>query len=236
MDPSVLPKTEFITVCLKVVPMDWSWAMWIAQKIHTIHALRGCGLDESRLLKHGCAPRSLGNGEPVVVVYVDNLGMGGIDADRVRKVFAGAKSHLTSIGFDVHEEKELVAHCDSLGYNIDGCLGLVRPQEGLGTITVINIWLSRRPVVSGRSIEKFIGRAIHMFMINRCFLAILRSLYDFVHCNYDRPVRLWRSAAREALHVARLLPFCQADIRKLWVTRVTIADASLSGYAVGESS
>ena len=93
-------------------------------------------------------------------------------------------------------------------------------------------WLSRRPRVNGRAIEKLIGHAVHFMLLRREMLSCMRSLYDFVQTSYRARRRLWRSAAGEAGWVASLLQVCHADLRRCWDDQVTSSDASLSGMAV----
>ena len=127
----------------------------------------------------------------------------------------------------------VVPSAASLGFFVDGIQGIVKPLPGkVGRVVSAFKWFSRRPRVSGRAIEKFLGHAVHFMLLRRELLSCMRSLYDFVQSSYRSRQRLWRSAAREAGWIADLLRVCHADLRKRWDDQVTSFDASLSGMAV----
>ena len=68
-------------------------------------------------------------------------------------------------------------------------------------------------------------------MLRRELLSCMRNFYDFVQHSYKQKQRLWRSAAREAAWVAKLLTICHANLRRPWSDQGA-SDASLSGVAV----
>ena len=63
-------------------------------------------------------------------------------------------------------------------------------------------------------------------------LAIFRSVYDFKTACYNKPCKLWKSAAEECRIAAALILTCYADLRKPWSSDITVSDACLSGTAV----
>jgi len=93
IDPSELPENEFLYGCMVVVPMGWSWAMWVAQRIHTHQALIGCGFSHSRVISDGKTPPDLCHGEPALLPYADNNNVLGTDQARVQKVKEDIVSH-----------------------------------------------------------------------------------------------------------------------------------------------
>ena len=93
-------------------------------------------------------------------------------------------------------------------------------------------WLSRRPVVSGRQVERLLGHAIHFMLLRRELLSLFRGLYDFIQRSYWRRRQLFPVAAKEARWAYHLLGVCSYDMRRTWSTDVTASDASLSGLGV----
>ena len=93
-------------------------------------------------------------------------------------------------------------------------------------------WLSNRPKVTGKCVERIVGHCIHFFMLKRELLSIFRSVYDFKIANYNKQVRLWRTAADECRWAADLLWICESDLAKEWSGNITVSDACLSGTAV----
>ena len=219
--------------CLRVVPMGWSWAMWIAQRIHQEQCMIASGLTADRLLTDRRPAPPLDGQRPVIMPYADNLNVAGTNKEVVQDTKDKVVQHLRGLGFAVHEELDASNIADSLGYRIDGIAGTVQPIPAkLAKVSIAFEWLSRRPKVSGRMVEKLIGHAVHFMLVRRELLAIFRSLYDFARHEPSSPCRLWRSAAREARWVSVLLKICSADLRMPWHDTVTCSDASLSGYAV----
>ena len=76
------------------------------------------------------------------------------------------------------------------------------------------------------------GHCVHFFLLRREFLSIFRSLYDFKHACYDVRARLWTSAAKEASWAAAMLHVTFSDLKRPWDEKISVSDASLSGYAV----
>ena len=234
--PRGLRDTE-VWPCLKVVPMGWNWAMWFANRVHSHQALTGSELSRDRLITDQTAPPDLSSGEPVLLPYCDNLNVAGCDAAEVARARDLAASRLRSLGFVVHEETGPDLCATSLGYEINGDTGVVKPRpERLALVVAACRWLARGPRVFGWQLEKLLGHIIHVAIIRQPYLSIIRSLCDFAfHCRLVR-TRLWGSACREAWLLAVLLPLVEAPLRLPWSPEVYLSDASLSGIAVGCAS
>ena len=223
--------------CMRVVPMGWSWAMWIAQRVHTEQVMIATGIGADQILVDNAPAPSLSKGSVVVIPYADNLNVCGLDADVVQRVKDQAVSHLRKLGFRIHEEIDASERVQSLGFEVDGRAGVVRPmKDKLMKVIATFHWLTRRPRLRGRAVEKVIGHATHFMLLRRDLLSVFRHLYDFARVNYDRRVRLWPEAAREAKWAAWLLRLCSADLRRKWDEEITSSDASLSGIAVSKRS
>ena len=69
--------------CMRVVPMGWSWAMWIAQSIHTEQVMIATGIGVDQILVDNAPAPSLSKDSVVVIPYADNLNVCGLDADVV---------------------------------------------------------------------------------------------------------------------------------------------------------
>ena len=223
--------------CMRVVPMGWSWAMWIAQRVHTEQVMIATGIGADQILVDNAPAPSLSKDSVVVIPYADNLNVCGLDADVVQRVKDQAVSHLRNLGFRIHEEIDASERVQSLGFEVDGRAGVVRPmKDKLMKVIATFHWLTRRPRLRGRAVEKVIGHATHFMLLRRDLLSVFRHLYDFARVNYDRRVRLWPEAAREAKWAAWLLRLCSADLRRKWDEEITSSDASLSGIAVCKRS
>ncbi|CAE8609395.1 unnamed protein product, partial [Polarella glacialis] len=222
--------------CLTVVPMGWSWAMWLAQRAHQHQALVGSGLSVSRLLVDGAPAPELESGQPVMLPYCDNLNVSGIDKSRVQQAIEGAVQRLKEVGFIVHEEVAATLKVKSLGYSIDGGTGVVSANpEKLERLIKGMEHLSRRPYITGHQLEHILGHAVHVMLLRREFLSFFRACYDFIQKCYEVPTKAWTSVATEAKWCCSLLRLCSANLRRDWDCLVTASDASLTGIAVSTS-
>ena len=223
---------EWVHPMLRVVPMGWSWAMWLSQRVHQHQSQLGAGVSCDRILVDGKPAPSLSNGEVLPLPYADNLNVCGINAEAVQRAKDKAVARLRQVGLTVHEEMDANNTSQSLGYMIDGAVGQVTPiPERLHRVQLAFKWLSRRPRVTGRAVQRLLGHAVHFMMLRRELLSIPHHLYAFVQQANGR-CRLWCSAAVEARWIGELLPLCATDLRKQTSALLTASDASLSGIAV----
>ena len=222
---------------LRAVPMGWSWAMWISQRVHQFLALQACGLSPDRLLVEGRPCPDLSDGSPALIVYADNLNVLGTNEMKVQEVKDVIVQKLRSVNFIVHEELDAVSIAQSLGFLIDGEKGIISPiPERLDKVLAAFRWLARRPKISGQALERLMGHTIHLCLLRRELLSVFRALYDFMYSSYFRRQRLWASAAKEAKWCSCLLKLCTVDIRRPRSETITASDASLSGIAVCQRS
>ena len=219
----------FLHPVLTVVPMGWSWAMFIAQRVHQHHAMIAAEVDSSRVLVDGRPAPALSDG-PVLVPYADNLNIIGTNVSEVQKLKNKIVNHLQTLGFRIHEEQDALNYAESLGFFLDGKLGRVYPRPNkLKKVQVVLDWLATSPRVSGRMIERAIGHCIHFSMLRRELLSVFRAAYDFKVVHYEERVKLWSTAATEFAMMSALLDICYADLRRPWSQEITASDASLSG-------
>ena len=217
----------------RVVPMGWSWAMYIAQRVHQNICLEASGLTTSRLLVEGRPAPDISNGEAVLIPYADNLNVAGIDEGRVQSIKDTIVARLRGHGFRVHEETEAGALAQSLGFLIDGSNHCITPiPDRWHKVLQAFSWLASRPRVNGKAVERLLGHAVHFAMLRRELLSVFRALYDFVHKSYHRRQRLWKSAAKEARWAQHLFKLCSVNMKRTWSSNTTTSDASLSGVAV----
>ncbi|CAE7255770.1 hmgA [Symbiodinium natans] len=112
---------------MKVVPMGWSWAMWIAQRIHQHQASVALACSPDQVLVDGRPPPSLEAGSPLLIPYADNLNVCGTNQAAVQSAKDKVVEQLRSVGFRVHEEEDASLRVQALGFVIDGEKGEVHP-------------------------------------------------------------------------------------------------------------
>jgi hypothetical protein len=122
---------------------------------------------------------------------------------------------------------------ESLGVYIDGERGLVRPSwKRLSKIVSACDFMSRRPRVTSKQLERLIGHITYIALLFRPLLSILNSSYGFVQRDYQHPIGLWPSVAREMWLVRCLLPLARCRLSLPVQPTVFACDASLSGMSV----
>ena len=120
-----------------------------------------------------------------------------------------------------------------LGANIDGITGTVgATSKRIWRVRQAFDYLTRRPLVSGDEVLHVIGHATYLFLFNRGLMCIMRHLYDVAAHSRKGRVRLWESAAKEAVWVRGLVSLARSDLRRSWATEAVCSDASEDGFGV----
>ncbi len=125
----------------------------------------------------------------------------------------------------MHEE-EAERWAQSLGFLIDGARGEFRATPERSWRVALGLYfLVKRPVLTGRQLERMLGHVTFLFLAKRELLAVFGAAYASVQRNYHRRTKLWRSVARECLTAAVLMPLAKADLRSQWDSKVFMTDA-----------
>ncbi|CAK0894772.1 unnamed protein product [Prorocentrum cordatum] len=222
---------------LSVVPMGWNWAFWLGQRCNVFRCLQAASVGPERLLTdHGPVP-SLGAGRPRLLPYCDNINVVGTDPHQCDNMLDDIISSWTSFGVEIHEVVRASSTFSSLGRLVDGVQGMVfsRPER-TDRFRQACLWLERRPRVTGKEIERFVGHVIDHIMLRRELLCILRALYDFIREHYAERRRLWPSAAAEVAQCRSLLSVMFSNLRMPWSPIVVASDACLSGMAAATTN
>ena len=223
-----------IQPCMKVVPMGWNWAMYIAQRAHQHQAMLAAKVGvESVVVDGRPVPPLDEKNHTLLIPYADNLNIVRIDKQKVQNMKNVITDHMNSIGFITHEEQSAETRAEALGFLVDGQGGRILPRpHKRDRARKVLLWLARQPKVSGQMIERVIGHCIHFFMLRRECLSVFRAIYDFKQAHYSDRVTLWKTAAEECRQAAALLLVCYADLKREWHSEVTCSDASLTGTGV----
>lgn len=127
LDGKRLRGDEKLTPRLAVVPMGWSWALYMCQSIHESLALKGGLTEEFRIRDRKPPPDSA----CCHTQYVDNMIVLGTNDSAVRDAYRRAVATLKEAGLQVHEE-EVDFGATLLGWEITNraCSGHL--EEGPG--------------------------------------------------------------------------------------------------------
>ena len=104
--------------CLRVLPMGWSWSLYIAQCVHECRIAR-LGIDRSLFVMDKRPGASIADDVSRVAVYVDNHMVMGHDSSDVRGKAGEITVDLDSAGLQTHEHFD-DTECDFVGLHFSG--------------------------------------------------------------------------------------------------------------------
>ena len=134
------------------LPMGFSWAPFLAQTANKHQMGLSVDMDAAYLTDRGDAWVIDSTGSRLAhYVYIDNLGLLGIDPNEVCKNLDSATQHFNKIGLAIHEVQKASSTGETLGICIDGGRRLVRNTwerfsylyaalSGLLEVSVVGWW------------------------------------------------------------------------------------------------
>ena len=209
---------------LAVVPMGWSWALYLCQKIHERLALQS-GLSFSDRLQDR---KRVDQCNRVHLQYVDNLVVLGNNAKQVATDFNKAVSHLKSAGLQVHEVELGGDGAQVLGWFISADGRLTPTQKRFWKVRMAIRGVVKRGRATSKQVEKLLGHCCFLALARREGLSVFGQAYTFVHRyrSSKEEVPLWPSVRKELDMFDGILPLIRRDLTAEWSQRVYAVDAS----------
>lgn len=171
---------------LAVVPMGWTHALVLCQRLHERLSEVAGLLPRRRLHDKTAAPPLSVEGDRAEhtclhLEYVDNFASLGISQDHVASAVGAMQSLLERRGLVVHEVDSGSPSAQLLGWMIDGVQGTVQP-------TARRLWRLRYALeevlsarqVTGRAVEKLVGHCTFLALIRRESLSCFAHVYSFI--------------------------------------------------------
>ena len=218
---------------LAVVPMGWSWALYICQKVHERLAQQAGLVDSDRLVDRRPAPSA----QAMHAQYVDNLVVIGHDQEKVLGMYQRAVKVLKDSGLEVHEEEVNEQGATVLGWEFTRD-GVFRPSRRRAWKTRLAIRaLLARGRSSARQLEKVIGHCTFISLARRESLSVFGEVYRLIRRNYshDKEVPMPRLVRAELQKWDGLLPLIYRRLGAKWSSTVHAVDASEWGLGVTTS-
>ena len=218
----------------RVVPMGWSWAMWIAQRVH-VQAHIVAGFLPQTIVVDGQPPPNFREHRVIAMPYCDNGNVMSLNKKDAEEATEKVMNVLKGWGLGLQDITGAQLQAESLGVFIDGRRGrgIVRPTWArLSRVVAACEFMSRRPKVSSRQLERLVGRITYLSLLYRPLLSLLNAVYAFIRNEFIRPTRLWKSVARELWHMRCLLPFARTSLTLSSHPIVFATDASSTGMSV----
>ena len=141
---------------------------------------------------------------------------------------------LEALGFQLHENAEASTYFETLGGVVDGKQGLIRASHKRMWQLIFAFEAAADSVGSAKTIQRLLGHAMCVCVLNRFGMSVFRKLYDFV-AEDGPPRKLSCSERDECLAFAGIVPLLVADIRRPYSDTISCTDASPFGFGICES-
>ena len=112
---TAVSRDEMIYPCFSVLPMGFSWSLYLAQNANESLAGDAGLLADATLIADRGAPLVLGPGKLGYYVYVDNVGVVGTSAEAVDKALDEVEESLRKAGLSTHERTWATSSAEALG-------------------------------------------------------------------------------------------------------------------------
>eukprot|EP00973_Karenia_brevis_P072875 10120432-Karenia_brevis.AAC.1 len=151
---------------LLVVPMGWSWAFWIGQRVFQHQCLCALRAPPSILLQDMGPVPSVLDGNFAILPYCDNLNVLADDPQVANNVRSRVVDHMQSLGFLMHDVTEASVHWESLGRCGDGAAGVVSNSgDKIARMRKATEFLMHRPRITGSELEHMVGHIVDMMLL-----------------------------------------------------------------------
>ena len=222
-----------IVPCIKVLPMGFNWSFFLIQSMHESATLKSLNISRDSLVLDGQPPPTLQQGKCISMPYCDNVHCMATDPKVCQDGCNSICHDLEGMGFQLHEETTASTYCKTLGGVIDGELGQVRPTDERMWKIISGFEHLLIARVDPLTVQKLLGHAMTLCVLNRSGMAVFRRLYDFVE-HTSRPRHLNRLEKQEVANFIGIIPLLFSDMRRPWSPTLTATDASPTGYGVCE--
>ena len=123
-----------------------------------------------------------------------------MDPTAVDEACARVKGVLESWGFKLQDETLAESRCTSLGVLIDGESGVVSlPPAKLARLVAACEFMSRRPVVTSKQVQRILGHVTYACMLFRPLLAVISAAYAFTR-KYGAIYKLFLGECHEVMY------------------------------------
>ena len=211
--------------------MGFSWSFFLVQHIHEAVSLRAMDIPRTQLiLEHTPVPK-LQHGHVLAMPYCDNVHTIGLDKDATNTNKDRICSALSDIGFSMHEEEPAATHFSTLGGVVDGTRGQVRATTARMWNLILAFMHIRRGVIHPEVVQRLLGHAMVVCVLNRCGMGIFHQLYKYA-LGTSSARALTKTEQQECYIFAGLVPLLFADLCRPWCEDIHTTDASPDGYGI----
>ena len=224
---------ETLFPCMEAICMGWSWALYFANEAVAarVAAATPGGVQQAMRERHPTP--EVAPGRCVTGTYVDNVQLiGGRRSDAVGQMDAVVASFKAArIPFDRTEDDGVTLQTIGVVYHWSD-RRLRHVSRRVWRCYLATRALLRRRVLTGHTLECWLGHVVNLFQLNPECLASLSAVYSFVGEAQGRPLRVWPSVRGELRCVLGLLFLGEADLSAKYADQVYCGDSSGRGYAL----
>jgi hypothetical protein len=135
------------------------------------------------------------------------------------------------VGLKTHEHELMAGGGETLGCVLDGHLLETRVTEKRrwrsdGAFR----WALRRRRLSGKQLERLVGHATFVSLLDRTALSVFNACYAFMHRHGENMAVVWPTVRLELQAFIGLLPLVRAPWDVRWCETIVATDASLEGW------
>ena len=215
----------------KVIPMEWSHAVWVCQAVVKSCCERAVSISRDYFISDSKPVPCLKQG--AIVVYVDNVVCLSISASRSAEMLHNIDTEFRKAGLLTHDVQVNPDRMETLGWEFDRAKKSVRPKGA----RIWRLWLAishalERQILSGTQLSRLVGHFVSMALIRREALSAVHACYSFIHQYPDTAHPLCPSVVRELRWIQSLLPMLTHSLYRPSSSRVLVCDASGWGKGV----
>ena len=205
--------------------MGFTWSVYFAQRVNG--GIANDSLPDSCELHDRSANISLGSVHRLLhYVYIDNIGIIGVDRDEVQRSLTKVVENLDASGLPCHEIQSSGGVCEKLGVEFKSALKCFRPtNKRYWRLRRTISWFLKRRRVTGRMLEILLGHCTYFGLLERSVLAFFCCAYKFVKSNYLVSVPLWSSVRHELKAFYGCMPLVVAYWDRSWSSTVGAYDS-----------
>lgn len=174
-----------------VVPMGWSWAVFLIHRVHE-HVLRDVVPSDAWVLDK-CGAQHVRSGRDVYALYIDNYACLNVSRERAEGEATRMKEALAAVGIVSDTEDVQVASDTFLGFelNVQAASWRPAPARFWKIVHALDFALTLGRCVTGAEVERLPGHVLATRLLKRELISTLGYMWKFIRDSYSRRQPLW---------------------------------------------
>eukprot|EP00438_Fugacium_kawagutii_P020747 Skav227424 [mRNA] locus=scaffold1986:83849:88250:+ [translate_table: standard] len=225
--------TMILFPCFKVVPMGWTWALWLCNEAVLNIALKNSPWNDGILRERKPTPQ-LSEHKTILGVYVDNITILGNCPEDVDHRARALQAAFDEAGIPIlWTQDSAVDELESVGLVLKLRDGIVMNKPGrVWKFYLASLALLRRKKIKGDVLQVWAGHFTSLCGITPFGLSALQHVYRFINIALHKKVTVWSSVKKEIRDCASLVWLTWKQLNAPFLDVVEVGDSSTSGYAL----